>query len=118
MTDNKDDALLFDRVSEEIDKEKAGNGETTTDNVIEWVKGNNTVTVQLVSHSKYANRVEKYAKAYPEEVQIVGRNADGSIVAHLPLKYIKITRPAHVEMTEERKEALRQKLAEAREKRH
>lgn len=104
------DALLFDRACAELEGDSAGNGE----NCIEWIRGQSTVTVQLASHSKYANRVEKYAEDYPDEVQIVGKNPDGSFVAHLPLKYVSIRRPAHREMTEDQKQELRDRLAKAR----
>lgn len=62
------------------------------DNCIEWLRGQNIVTVTL-SYGRLKNKVLKLAEEFPEEVQIVANNEDGSIMAHLPLKYIKITHP-------------------------
>ena len=63
------------------------------ENAIEWLRGDSVVTVTLCSNSRYNSKVRKLAKEHPEDVQICDENADGSIVAHLPLKYIKISVP-------------------------
>lgn len=88
-------------------------GETTQENVLEWIKGDKEVTVTLAGNTKYCNRVKKYAEEYPDEVKIVAYNQDSSIVAHLPLSYIKITRPR--EITDEQKEVARERMAKLRE---
>lgn len=76
------------------------------ENVIEWINGQDRVTVTL-SQGKYINKVKTLA-AKTDEVQILAENDDGSIYAHLPLKYIKISPPR--QMTDEQKEKARERL--------
>lgn len=68
-------------------------GETSQENVIEWIRGDKEVTVTLANNTKYKTRVLKLAEEHPEEVKIRHTNKDGSIVAHLPLKCINIKWP-------------------------
>ena len=79
--------------------------------MIEWLKGQNCVTVTL-SQGRYISKVKKLAEKYPNEVEIVVENKDGSIVAHIPLRYIKISRPK--EMTEEQKQKAAERLQRVR----
>jgi U3 small nucleolar ribonucleoprotein component len=81
------------------------------ENVIEWLKGQNRVTVTL-SQGRYISKVKKLAEKYPDEVEVVAENKDGSIVAHVPLRYIKISRPK--EMTEEQKQKAAERLQRVR----
>ena len=53
------------------------------ENVIEWITGDNRVTVSL-TQKRFINRVKR-------AVEIVAENADGSICAHLPLKALHLT---------------------------
>lgn len=76
------------------------------ENVIEWLTGQDTVTVSL-SQGKYINKVKKLAKTH-SDVKILAENKDGSICAHIPLKYIKISPPRQV--TEEQREKARERL--------
>ena len=89
-------------------------GETTQENVIEWIKRDKEVTVTLANGTKYNSKVRKLAKKYPDEVKIVADNSDGSIVAHLPLSYIKISHPKV--MSEESKMKAAEILKSVREK--
>ena len=58
------------------------------ENVIEWYTGDDTLTVTL-SQQKYINRVLRLAKTN-DAVQIVAKNADGSICAHLPIRALHL----------------------------
>lgn len=58
------------------------------ENVIEWLNGEDTITATL-NQVRYINKVKKLAIKYPDLVQILVENKDGSIVAHLPLKALK-----------------------------
>ena len=58
------------------------------ENAIEWYTGDDTMTVTL-SQQKYINRVLQLA-SNNDSVQIVAKNADGSICAHLPLKALHL----------------------------
>lgn len=59
------------------------------ENAIEWINGQNRVTVTL-SQGRYISKIKKLASKFPDEVEIVKENKDGTIVAHIPLGYIKI----------------------------
>lgn len=50
------------------------------------------------------------AEKYPQECEILHRNDDGSIFAHVPLSWIKIGPPRKVELTDERKKELAARL--------
>lgn len=56
------------------------------------------------------NRMKKLAEKYPDEVQIVAENKDGSICAHVPWKWLKIAPPKSINMTDEEKAALAARL--------
>ena len=88
-------------------------GETSQENVIEWVRGDKEVTVTFPSSTKFNNTVRKLAEKYPDEVKIVAINKDGSIVAHLPLNYVKISHPRV--LTDEQKQAAADRLNRVRE---
>ena len=74
------------------------------ENAIEWVNGQNRVTVTL-SQGRYISKVKRLAIKFPNEVQIVAENEDGTILAHIPLNYIKINRASR-DLTEEEREEL------------
>ena len=76
------------------------------ENCIEWLNGQDRVTVTL-SQGKYINKVKKLAEKH-KEVEIVKENTDGTLLAHLPLKFIKISAPK--QMTEEQKERARERF--------
>lgn len=77
------------------------------ENVIEWLTNDSEVTVTL-SQRKYITKVKKLQEKYPDEVRIVVENKDGSVVAKLPIKYIKISAPRKV--SEEQREQLRERF--------
>ena len=83
------------------------------ENVIEFLNGQKRATVTL-SQGRYKTKVEKLAKERPDECKILARNPDGTILAHVPTSWVKISPPRKVEMSEDRKEQLRQQLASAR----
>ena len=60
------------------------------ENVIEWITGDKRVTVSL-TQKRFINRVKMLAEKYPEDVEIVAENRDGTICAHLPLKALHLT---------------------------
>ena len=75
------------------------------ENNIEWITGDNTMSVTLTSQ-RHITRIRKLAERKPDEVKIVA-NKDGSIYATLPLSYLKFNPPK--DLTEEQKEKLREK---------
>ena len=74
------------------------------ENAIEWINGQDKVTVTL-SQERYISKVKRLADKFPEEVEIVKENKDGTLLAHIPLNYIKINRASR-DLTEEEREEL------------
>lgn len=87
-------------------------GDSTQECVIEWLRGDKEVTATFANNTKYCNKVKRLAEECPDEVKIVHENLDGSIVAHLPLSYIKVSRPKQV--SEEFRIAAAERLAKVR----
>ena len=79
------------------------------ENVIDWLTGDDKVTLSL-TQEKYRNRVKKLAEQYPDEVDYFA-NTDGSVFAHVPVSWLKISPPRKVELTEEQKKARAEMLA-------
>lgn len=82
------------------------------DNNIEWLNGSDRATASF--HSKrYINRIKRLAEKFPDEVDYK-ENADGTIVCHFPIRYVKITRPVEREMTEEQRQQAAERFAQYR----
>lgn len=107
----------FEKAVNEIEKDDF-TGESEQENVIEFLRDAKTATVTF-SQGRYISKIKKLAERFPDEVQIVHENKQ-SIVAHIPVKYIKINR-ADRELTDEQKKELaergRNALAGLRDKR-
>lgn len=80
------------------------------ENVIEWIRNDNVATVTF-SQGRYISKIRKLAATHPEDVQITAENMDGSICAHIPVKYIKINPPRSI--TEEGLQAMKESAARA-----
>lgn len=63
------------------------------DNTIEFLKDHERATVSF-SQGRYKSRIRKLAKERPGECQIVSENKDGSLCAHIPTSWVKISPPA------------------------
>lgn len=84
------------------------------ENVIEWITGENTATITL-TQGRTITKVKKLAEKFPDEVKIIHTNPDGSILAHISLRAIKINLTEKRELTEEQKEVMRERFRLARE---
>lgn len=84
------------------------------ENVIEWITGEDVIAVTL-SQKKYITKVKKLAQKYPDDVKILSENKDGSIFAHLPLKFLKLYVINGKELSEEEKEMRASRLRKKRE---
>lgn len=85
------------------------------ENAIEWLDSRDKATVTLHG-GRLKNRVLRLAEEYPDEVE-VRREPDGNggfLVAKIPAKWVKITPPRRLELTDEQKEELRERLSVAR----
>ena len=80
------------------------------ENCIEWYTGSDTVTVTL-TQQRFINKVRKLAESHAD-VTILAENEDGSILAHLPLSFIKFSAPR--QMSEEQRAEAAERLKSAR----
>lgn len=92
----------FEKACAEVDNYTSSNMQ---ENVIEWVN-NDTATVNLVSYSRLAGRVRKLAETN-DDVKIISDNG-GVLLAHIPVKFIKINPPKNV--SEEQRLAAAERL--------
>ena len=83
------------------------------ENCIEWLNGQDTISVTL-SQGRYVSRVRKLAEKYPDLVQILAENDDGSIFAHMPLKSLKLNIISPKELGNDEKEKLVERLTRGR----
>lgn len=95
----------FEKACEEIEQDRSY--EVDCENAIEWIRNSETATV-MFSQGRYITKIEKLAEHYPEEVQIVARNKT-SIIAHIPVSYIKINRRVR-ELSDEERKAIGERL--------
>lgn len=65
---------------------------------------------------KWISRIRKLKEQYPDEIRIIAEpeTNDGCIYCQLPTSWLKIQPKRKVEMTEEEKDALRERFARAR----
>ena len=75
------------------------------ENAIEWLKGRKVATVTLAGGTALNTRVRKLAKSKPDKCQITDVNEGGTIVAHIPVSWIKIN--PELELTDAQREELR-----------
>ena len=75
------------------------------ENAIEWLKGRKVATVTLAGGTALNTRVKKLAKSKPDKCQIRDTNENGTIVAHIPVSWIRINPDR--ELSEEQHEELR-----------
>lgn len=84
--------------------------------VIEHIYGDNWWGVST-SEWTWRNKILKLKDPFPDSVQIVADNEDGSLYAKIPFKWVKISKPRQVQMTDEQKAASAERLRKAREMR-
>ena len=83
------------------------------ENGIEFVQGARTATVQC-SQGRFKTRIRKLAEKYPEECEILAENKDGTLLAHIPVEWVKISPPAA--RSELQRELAREKMLAFHEK--
>jgi len=60
------------------------------ENVIEWIDGDKYATCTF-SSGKFANNVLKLAEKYPDDVKILAKNRDKSVLAKVPLNAVHVS---------------------------
>ena len=78
------------------------------ENCIEFMKNADMATVTFCQ-GKYITKIRKLAERFPDECDIVAENEDGSIMAHIPTKWIKINNVQR-EMSEEERMAVAERF--------
>ena len=86
-----------------------GASDYSRENVIGWYKDSEIATVTF-SQGRYISKIKKLAEKYPDDVKVL-ENADGTILAYIPIKAIHIS---ITQMSEERKKAMGERLKKAR----
>ena len=85
---------------------------SNNENCIEFLNNQHSITVSFCM-SKWINKIKKLKEEHPDEVKIIAENADGSICAKLPIKYLKISAPRKV--SEEQRQAASERFRKLRE---
>lgn len=86
------------------------------ENCIEWIEGDSRITITTY-HRKFINKLKAISEEKPEEVEIIKENKDGSICVHAPLEFLKIGPKKSYNLSEEKKQELRERCARMREAR-
>ena len=80
-----------------------------TETTYEHVAGDKTFTVTAAERWSIA-MIKKLKERYPNDVEIVYENTDGSLVAHIPYEWMRIKAKAKRSLTEEQREVLRERM--------
>ena len=84
-----------------------------TDNTMEWLTGDKVGAVTF-TQKKFVSKIKKLAKEY-DDVKIIAENEDGSIYAHVPVSWFKLSPPRKGrQFSEEEKAEAAIRLKEAR----
>lgn len=81
--------------------------------VYEHLDGRDTFTV-TAAERKSVGMIRRLKEKFPDEVEIVAENADGSLVAHLPESWMRIVPKRKVELSEERRAEIGARLRGSR----
>lgn len=81
------------------------------ENNIEFLHNSRTATVYF-EQGRFVSKIKKLKERCPDEVEIVKENKDGSIVAHIPTKWIRINPSKQTNMTEEQRQAASERMKE------
>lgn len=88
--------------------------DTIRDVTIGWEIGDEYAEVNT-PNCRIRGRLRKLHEQRPEDFQRYVENEDGSVYAKVPVKWVKISPPRHVEMTDERRTASAERLRKYRE---
>ena len=88
------------------------NFNNSNENVIEFLTNQQTITFTF-SARKWVNKIKKLSQDHPDEVHYI-ENKDGSICGHIPYKYLKISPPRKIELTDEQRAVMADRLVRSR----
>lgn len=100
----------FEKACEIAEKDR--DYELEQENCIEWIRNSDRATVTF-SQGRFISKIEKLAQKFPDEVKVLNRNYNNSgnvssIVAHIPVSYIKINNRKQ-NLSDEEREELRER---------
>ena len=78
------------------------------ENAIEFMT-NGTKATLTFSQGRYKSVIRKLSEKHPDDCQIIADNEDGSICAHVPVAWIRISPPK--QHTEEQRQQMRERLS-------
>ena len=81
------------------------------ENGIEFIKDAKTATVQFCQ-GRYKSRIKKLAAERPDECGILAENKDGTLLAHIPVEWVKIIPPR--QLSDEQKKEIAERLSRTR----
>ena len=79
-----------------------------TENCNEFLRNDEIATVTFCQ-ARFITKIRKLAEKFPDECQITHENKDGSIVAHVPVKWIKISKVDR-QLTDEQRAELSERV--------
>ena len=88
--------------------------EGINENVIEWLRGDKVAAVTAPSSSRLKGMITRLNARYPNEVEIMATNQDGSIFAHVPVDYVVIRKPKQMNYTDEQRAELSERMKKMR----
>lgn len=92
--------------------------DSVTENVIEWIRGQQ-IAILTLARGSLVTRVKKLAEQRSEECQIIAQNEDGSILAHVPVKWLRIKPTLTLsEEEKERRKEIALNMVEKRKQKH
>lgn len=94
----------FEKAANEIENEHYDG--TDSENVIEWLRNMDKATVSF-TQMRMVSKIRKLAEEHPEDVQICVDKGN-SVVAHIPVKWVKVSPPR--QMSEEQKAAAAERM--------
>lgn len=95
-----------------MNENRVKNANGMVENVIEWIDGDDYVAVTLSSRNK--NKLIKLAEKFPDDVDFVRENKDGSVFGHIPLKWVAMRKPRQVNYTDEQRKEIAERFALSR----
>lgn len=85
-----------------------------TENCIEFQLNEDTATVTFCQQ-RFITKIRKLAEKFPDECEIVAENKDGSIMAHIPVKWIRISNLSK-NLTDEQREEIAERFKNIQDK--
>lgn len=86
------------------------------ENAIEFLKDGELATVTF-TQGRFKSRVIKLAEQKPDQCQVLSCNKDGSICAHLPVDWIRISPPTKLKLSDEQRQKRTERMRQNRRKR-